>query len=61
MEFTPEIQSTIAKGFALSAVMLSTGALVRFFGVKVNYTRKINHSAIFFLPVFIDQLSLTHI
>ena len=55
MEFTPEIQSTIAKGFALSVVMLSTGAMVRYFAFKVNYTRKINHFAIFFLPVFIDQ------
>ena len=55
MELTPEIQSTVAKGFALTAVMLSTGVLARYFNVKVNYTRKINHFAIFFLPVFIDQ------
>ena len=55
MELTPEIQSTVAKGFALTAVMLSTGVLARYFNVKENYTRKINHFAIFFLPVFIDQ------
>ena len=55
MEITPEIQSTLAKGFALTAVMLSTGALARYCNVKINYTRKINHFAIFFLPVFIDQ------
>ena len=55
MELTPEIQSTVAKGFALTAVMLSTGVLARYFNVKVNYTRKLNHFAIFFLPVFIDQ------
>jgi len=55
MEITPEIQSTLAKAFALTAVMLSTGALARYCNVKINYTRKINHFAIFFLPVFIDQ------
>ena len=55
MEITPEIQSTLAKGIALTAVMILTGAMARYFGTKVNYTRKINHFAIFFLPVFIDQ------
>jgi len=54
MEITPEIQSTIAKGFALTVVMLSTGALARYINIKVNYTRKINHFAIYYLPVFID-------
>lgn len=29
--------------------------LARYFSVRVNYTRKINHFAIFFLPVFIDK------
>jgi len=55
MDLTPEIQSTVAKGFALTVVMLSTGTLARYFNVKVNYTRKINHFAIFFMPVFIDK------
>jgi phytol kinase len=55
MELTPEIQSTVAKGFALTAVMLLSGVLVRYFNIKVNYTRKINHFALFFLPVFIDK------
>ena len=55
MEITPELQSTIAKGFALTAVMLLSGVLVRYFNIKVNYTRKINHFALFFLPVFIDK------
>ena len=31
-----------------------TGMLVRNKGIKVNYTRKINHFAIFFLPIFLD-------
>ncbi|HIC61885.1 MAG TPA: hypothetical protein EYO72_04035, partial [Marine Group III euryarchaeote] len=55
MELTPEIQSTVAKGLSLLVVMLSTGSLARYFSVRVNYTRKINHFAIFFLPVFIDK------
>ena len=55
MEITPEIQATLAKGITLIAVMISTGFLVRYSGVKVNYTRKVNHFAIFFLPVFIDK------
>ena len=55
MELTPEIQSTVAKGIALLVVMLSSGSLARYFAVRVNYTRKINHFAIFFLPVFIDK------
>jgi len=54
MEITPEIQSTIAKGIALGTTMLLTGALARYLSVKVNYTRKINHFAIYYLPVFID-------
>ncbi len=55
MELTPEIQSTVAKAIALGTTMLLTGALARYCNFKVNYTRKINHFAIFFLPVFIDQ------
>tara|TARA_B100001079_G_scaffold237028_1_gene219800 strand:- start:122 stop:868 length:747 start_codon:yes stop_codon:yes gene_type:complete len=55
MELTPEIQSTLAKGIALLVIMLFSGSLVRYFSVRVNYTRKINHFAIFFLPVFIDK------
>ncbi len=55
MEITPEIQSTIAKGIALGTTMLLTGALARYLSVKVNYTRKINHFAIYYLPVFIDS------
>ena len=54
-EFTPEILSTVAKGFALGTIMLLSGALVRYLSIRVNYTRKLNHFAIFFLPVFIDQ------
>ena len=54
-EFTPEILSTVAKGFALGTVMLLSGVLVRYLNIRVNYTRKLNHFALFFLPVFIDK------
>ena len=32
------------------------GCLVRYRGVKVGYTRKINHFALFFLPLLVDDL-----
>ena len=54
MEITPQVESTLLKGFALLAIMLGSGWLARR-GVKVNYTRKINHVSIFFLPVAIDR------
>lgn len=33
-----------------------TGELVRRKGIKVNYTRKLNHIAIFFLPLILDMV-----
>lgn len=46
--------------FVLLAALFSIyhvgGRLVRNHGVKVNYTRKINHFAIFFLPFALDSL-----
>lgn len=33
-----------------------TGELVRHKGIKVNYTRKLNHIAIFFLPLVLDMV-----
>ncbi len=38
---------------ALGSIAYASGILATKYGVKVNYTRKINHFAIFFLPVFI--------
>ena len=46
--------ASAAKVVGLVAVLLISGVLARR-GMKVNYTRKINHFAIFFIPVFIDQ------
>jgi phytol kinase len=41
---------------ALFSIYYVGGRLVRNHGVKVNYTRKINHFAIFFLPFALDSL-----
>lgn len=46
--------ATVAKVIGLVTVLLGAGLLARR-GMKINYTRKINHFAIFFIPVFIDQ------
>ena len=48
--------ASAAKVVGLVAVLLISGVLARR-GMKVNYTRKINHFAIFFIPVFIDNNS----
>ncbi len=37
-------------------IQFTTGLLVRQLGVKVNYTRKINHFALFFVPVFLRSI-----
>ena len=46
--------ATIFKIVGLVSVLLLAGVLARR-GMRVNYTRKINHFAIFFIPVFVDQ------
>ena len=38
----------------LASVAYASGSLVYYKGVKVNYTRKINHFALFFVPMFLD-------
>ena len=40
----------------LTSVAYASGSLVYYKGVKVNYTRKINHFALFFVPMFIDKI-----
>jgi len=45
---------------SLLSIQYCTGLLVIYKGIKVNYTRKINHFAIFFIPVlmtFVDAFS----
>jgi len=39
----------------LYTVQFCTGLLVKHKGMKVNYTRKINHFVLFFIPLFLDQ------
>jgi len=40
----------------LFGIYYATGKLVIHTGIKVNYTRKIDHFALFFLPFFLDTL-----
>lgn len=41
---------------SLCTIQYLSGLLVRHKGVKVNYTRKINHFALFFIPLFLRQI-----
>ena len=40
--------------FSNCLIAYGSGSLVLYKGIKVNYTRKINHFMLFFLPVFLD-------
>ena len=40
----------------LFLIAYSAGSLVFYKGVKVNYTRKINHFSLFFIPMFLDKI-----
>jgi dolichol kinase len=44
------------KGVLLYLIQYGNGLLVRHRGVKVNYTRKINHFALFFIPMYLDRV-----
>lgn len=46
----------LIKMFSFWMIQYATGNLVFHMGVKVNYTRKINHFMLFFLPMYIDRL-----
>jgi phytol kinase len=41
---------------SLFTIQYCTGLLVRYKGIKVNYTRKINHFALFFVPLFLRSI-----
>ncbi len=41
---------------SLLSIQYCTGLLVRYKGIKVNYTRKINHFALFFIPVILRSI-----
>ena len=52
----PALLSGIIKLTILLLIQYASGCLVFYKGVKVNYTRKINHFALFFIPLFIDNI-----
>jgi dolichol kinase len=49
-------QRTATQLLSLGAIAYLSGLLATSGGVKVNYTRKINHFAIFFLPIFLADV-----
>jgi phytol kinase len=49
------VLSQILKVALLAGIAFGCGLLVQRFGVKVNYTRKINHFALFSLPLALDD------
>ena len=46
----------IIKFLLLWAAQYLNGQLVHHKGIKVNYTRKINHFLLFFLPMYLDKV-----
>lgn len=46
----------LIKGLLIFSTQISTGLLVKHKGVKVNYTRKVNHFVLFLFPVLLDSL-----
>tara|TARA_B100000945_G_C20411038_1_gene612573 strand:- start:517 stop:1269 length:753 start_codon:yes stop_codon:yes gene_type:complete len=52
----PEFLRIIIQMIILISVAYGSGSLVYYKGVKVNYTRKINHFALFFVPMFLDSI-----
>ena len=48
--------SQLIKILSLWVIQCGTGHLALRKGIKVNYTRKINHFFIFFLPLYLDKL-----
>jgi len=51
---------TATQLLSLAAIAYLSGLLATRRGVKVNYTRKINHFAIFFLPIFLTDVFPYH-
>ncbi|MGY5858403.1 MAG: hypothetical protein RTU63_03470 [Candidatus Thorarchaeota archaeon] len=46
----------LIKGLLMFSTQISTGLIVKHKGVKVNYTRKLNHFVLFLVPVLLDSL-----
>ena len=52
----PSLLRIIIQTIILISVAYVSGSLVYYKGVKVNYTRKINHFALFFVPMFLNKI-----
>ena len=52
----PAILKIIIQTIILTSVVYASGNLVYYKGLKVNYTRKINHFALFFVPIFLENI-----
>lgn len=50
------ILNQAVKFFSIGLIALGCGQLVTQTGIKVNYTRKIMHFSLFFIPIYLDQL-----
>jgi len=48
--------NTLIKFVCLWVISYGTGSLVFYKNVKVNYTRKLNHFALFFIPMYLDTI-----
>ena len=48
--------NTLIKTVCFWVIAYGTGNLVFYKNVKVNYTRKINHFALFFIPMYLDTI-----
>ena len=51
----PVLLKGVIQTVILFSIQYVTGSLVYYKGIKVNYTRKINHFALFFVPMFLDK------
>jgi len=49
-----EAESLLFKSIGIGSILILSGVLARDFKIKVNYTRKLNHFALFFVPIFVD-------
>ena len=52
----PAFLRIIIQTAILISVAYASGNLVYYKGLKVNYSRKINHFALFFVPMFLDKI-----
>ena len=50
-----EAESLLFKSIGIGSILILSGFLARDFKIKVNYTRNLNHFALFFVPLFVDQ------